>query len=114
MLIFGYCVVAAAYSLTFLPDTVVSLVFVVSGGLGTCSAFAFVNGMLFRRVNTKGIVAGYVAGSIPFVLGLIGLFLIPRHKSTLNSTTRNTEYCDLSNGTLLLENSRKHRNKKQF
>ena len=54
MFVFGYFVVAAAYMLRFLPDTVISIVFIVTGGLGTTSAFTFATGMLFPRVNRKG------------------------------------------------------------
>ena len=55
MFVFGYFVVAAAYVLRFLPDTVISIVFIVTGGLGTTSAFTFATGMLFPRVNRKGL-----------------------------------------------------------
>ena len=81
MFAFGYFVVAAAYSLKFLPDTVlgfsllsknfsvmfisvnyhrqnpysvISIVFIITGGLGTCSAFSFVCGMMSKRTNRKG------------------------------------------------------------
>jgi len=54
MFTLGYVVVLASYSLKLLPDTVVSLVFIVSGGLGGCSAGTFFCGMCFPKINSKG------------------------------------------------------------
>ena len=56
------------------------------GGLAALSGTTFILGMLSSKVNVKGIIAGYVGGFIPIIFSLIGMFLIPRHKSFYNTT----------------------------
>ena len=41
--------------LKLFPETVVALVSVITGGLGTCSAFTFVAGMMSKKTNAKGL-----------------------------------------------------------
>lgn len=113
IIVFGYIVVMLALSLRFLPDTIVSIVFIVSGGFGFCSAFSFVCGMLCPRINRKGgttvvpfvtlilnsknlgIVWGYIFGLVPPVLSLFGMFVVPRHFSLFNLTTQTADQCEL-------------------
>ena len=115
IIVFGYIVVMLALSLRFLPDTIVSIVFIVSGGFGFCSAFSFVCGMLCPRINRKGstiyhtghevhdlnsqhslgIIWGYIFGLIPPVLSLFGMFVVPRHYSMYNLTTQTADQCEL-------------------
>lgn len=79
---------------------------VLNNGLSTCSSFTFVAGMISRRTNAKGfslfhffhdlfvgILAGYVAGTIPVCLSVVGLLFIPRHASFLNQTTKSIATC---------------------
>ena len=40
-----------------------------------------------------GILAGYVAGTIPVCLSVVGLLFIPRHASFLNQTTKSIATC---------------------
>ena len=51
--------------------------------------------MLSPRVNSKGLLAGYISGLINGAIIIIGMFIIERDPSFYNNTNRNADYCDV-------------------
>ena len=84
IIVFGYIVVMLALSLRFLPDTIVSIVFIVSGGFGFCSAFSFVCGMLCPRINRKGSTSYHIGLElIVYDRHHLGMHIRPGSTSTI-------------------------------
>ena len=79
MVVLGYLIIILAYGLSFLPDTIVSVALVVTGGLSCVIAAAYFFTILMPKMNVNGILAGYVGGMLPILFRVVVNTLSDNH-----------------------------------